>query len=137
MNPDTASAWSDRALGLLRIVSGYLFLLHGTAKLFQAPHLPMFDGLEIASLSGIAGILEVVGGPLLILGLWTRPVAFVLSGQMAIAYFHAHASAATVLFPILNHGDAAVLFCFVFLYFAAAGAGAWSIDGLRAAKQQG
>lgn len=115
-------------LALLRIVAGYTFLLHGTAKLLGMPHVAMFDGLQLLSLMGLAGTLEMVGGSLLVLGLFTRPVAFVLSGMMAVAYFTAHASAGTVLLPLLNGGEPAVLFCFVFLYLSVAGGGAWALD---------
>lgn len=115
-------------LGLLRIVFGYTFLLHGTAKLFGLPHVAMFDGLQLFSLMGFAGILELVGGVLLILGWFTRPVAFLLSGQMAVAYFMMHAGIDNFWLPLLNQGEGAVLYCFVFLYLAVAGAGAFSID---------
>lgn len=118
------------ALSTLRIVSAYLFIWHGTAKLFAWPHVAMFDGLQLFSLMGMAGVLEVVGGLLLLLGLFTRPVAFVLSGQMAVAYFMAHASRGNALLPMLNGGEAAVLFCFVFLYLAFAGGGNLSLDRL-------
>ena len=90
----------------------------------------MFDGLQLFSLMGMAGVLEVVGGLLLLLGLFTRPVAFVLSGQMAVAYFMAHASRGNALLPMLNGGEAAVLFCFVFLYLVFAGGGNLSLDRL-------
>jgi len=116
------------ALAVLRVVTAYLFMLHGTAKLFGVPHQAMFDGLQLMSLMGLAGILEFFGGALILIGLFTRPVAFVLGGFMAIAYFMAHASQGHVLLPILNQGDLAVLFCFVFLYLVAVGAGAWSVD---------
>jgi putative oxidoreductase len=115
--------------GILRIVTALLFLQHGTAKLFHVPHVARFDKLELWSLLGLAGVIEVVGGILLLLGLFTRPVAFVLSGQMAVAYFMAHAKQS--LLPILNQGELAVLYCFVFLYFAAAGGGAFALDGRR------
>jgi len=124
------STWAPRAQGLLRIVTAYLFLLHGSAKLLHYPHVAMFDQLHLFSLLGLAGILELLGGALVLVGFLTRPVAFVLSGEMAFAYFMAHAKQGSVLLPILNHGESAVLFCFVFLYLAAAGAGAWSVDGL-------
>ena len=120
-----------RALAVLRIVTAFLFLQHGTAKLFGTPHVAMFDGLQLASLMGVAGVLELVGGVLLLVGLFSRPVAFVLSGFMAAAYFMAHASQGHVLMPILNQGELAILFCFVFLYIAAAGGGAWSADAAR------
>ncbi|MBI1942190.1 MAG: DoxX family protein [Betaproteobacteria bacterium] len=124
-------SWRPRALAALRIVTAYLFIPHGTAKLFGVPHLPMFDGLQLVSLAGLAGVLEVLGGALLLVGLFTRQVAFLLSGFMAVAYFMAHASRGQVLLPMLNQGELAVLYCFAFLYLVFAGAGAWSLDGLR------
>jgi putative oxidoreductase len=123
------STWTPRMLGVLRIVIGFLFLQHGTAKLLGIPHVAMFDGLELFSLIGLAGILELVGGVLIIFGLFTRPVAFILSGEMAVAYFMAHAPEGPL--PLLNHGELAVMYCFVFLYLAFAGAGAFSIDAAR------
>jgi putative oxidoreductase len=125
---------APRAHALLRIVAGYTFLLHGTAKLLHAPHVAMFDNLQLMSLIGLAGLLEMVGGALILIGLFTRPVAFILSGEMAAAYFMAHASQGNVLIPMLNQGESAVLFCFIFLFFAAAGAGAWSVDAMRGGK---
>ncbi|MFC0322574.1 DoxX family protein [Gallibacterium melopsittaci] len=119
------------ALAILRIVAGYTFLLHGSAKLFALPHVASFDGLSVFSLLGIGGILELCGGILLVLGLFSRVVAFILSGEMAVAYFMFHASTSTFLLPLLNGGEAAVLFCFIFLYIAAAGSGAWAVDNLR------
>ena len=119
--------FAPAVLSLLRIASAYMFMLHGTAKFFSFP-VSMGGG----SPSGIylaAAVLEVGGGILLLLGLLTRPVAFILSGQMAVAYFMAHASG-NALFPIANGGESAVLFCFVFLYIAVAGGGAWSLDRL-------
>ena len=123
------TVWTPRILGILRIVTGFLFLQHGMAKLFGVPHIAMFDGLQLFSLLGFAGVLELVGGLFMLAGLFTRPTAFVLSGQMAVAYFMAHASKG--LLPILNQGELAVIYCFVFLYFAVAGAGAFSIDAKR------
>lgn len=128
-SPALLAIWTPRLLGILRIIAGFLYLQHGTAKLFGAPHVAMFDGLQVMSLMGVAGILELVGGALLLLGLFTRPVAFILSGQMAAAYFMAHAPQGFL--PILNGGELAVLYSFIFLYFAAAGGGAFSLDGLR------
>jgi putative oxidoreductase len=125
------ASWTPRLHALLRIVSGFLFVQHGSAKLLGFPHVPQFDGLQVASLIGVAGILELVGGALLLIGLFTRPVAFLLSGQMAVAYFMAHASKGDPLSPMLNGGEPAVLFCFVFLFLAAAGAGPWSADAAR------
>ncbi len=133
MTPDIAflETWRPRALAVLRIVTAYLFITHGTAKLFGVPHQAMFDGLKLLSLPGVAGILEVVGGALLLIGLFTRPVAFVMCGFMAVAYFMAHGSQGNVLVPMLNKGELAVLYCFVFLYLSVAGAGAWSVDAMR------
>ncbi|HEX5338211.1 MAG TPA: DoxX family protein [Gallionella sp.] len=116
-------------LGILRIVTGLLFLQHGTAKLLGVPHIAMFDGLQLFSLIGLAGVLELAGGLLVLAGLFTRPVAFVLSGEMAVAYFMAHAPHGFL--PILNQGELAVMYCFTFLYFSVAGAGAFSIDAAR------
>src|SRR5688572_29785337 len=130
----TLENWRPRALAVLRIVTGYLLIPHGTAKLFGAPHQAMFDGLQLVSLMGLAGILEVFGGALFLIGLFTRPVAFVLCGFMAAAYFMAHGSQGNVLLPMLNHGELAVLYCFVFLYFVFSGAGAWSVDAMRRTK---
>jgi putative oxidoreductase len=118
--------WSPRLLSVLRIVTALLFMMHGTAKLFQIPHQAMFDNLQLISLMGLQGVLEAGGGLLLLIGLFSRPVAFVLSGDMAVAYFMAHWPKNWL--PILNDGDLAVLFCFVFLYLCAAGPGPWSID---------
>ena len=128
MNSFKPADLQSTVLGIMRIAVAYMFTLHGTAKIFGIPHSPAFDGLQIMSLYGVAGILEIVGGILLLLGLFTRPVAFVLSGQMAVAYFMAHASEGRVLMPLLNGGESAVLFCFVFLYLFVAGGGAWALD---------
>jgi len=122
-------AWSPRVLSVLRIVTAFLFLWHGTAKLFGTPHLAMFDNLQLMSLLGLQGVIEVVGGVLLLIGLFARPVAFILSGDMAVAYFMAHASKGWL--PLLNQGELAVLYCFVFLYLWIAGPGPWSIDAAR------
>ena len=128
--------WQPRALAVLRVVTAYLFIQHGTAKLFGVPHQAMFDGLQLFSLMGLAGVLEVGGGVLLALGLFTRPTAFVLSGFMAVAYFMAHATQGYVLSPLLNQGEVAVLYSFVFLYFVFSGPGAWSLDALRQGGQR-
>jgi putative oxidoreductase len=125
--------WTPRALAVLRIVTAYLFLLHGSAKLLHLPHVAMFDALPVWSFIGFAGMLELVGGLMLIVGLFTRPVAFILSGQMAVAYFLGHASKGNALVPMLNQGEPAVMFCFVFLFLSVAGAGAWAIDASRQA----
>jgi putative oxidoreductase len=122
---DLQTVWAPRALAILRIVAALIFMEHGTQKLLGFP--PSDNpGPALFSLLGLAGVLEVVGGILLLLGLFTRPVAFILSGQMAVAYWMAHAPQS--FFPALNGGDAAILYCFVFLYLAVAGAGAWSLD---------
>lgn len=131
MNNAFFDMWRPRVLAVLRIVTAYLFMTHGTAKLFAMPHQKMFDGLQVMSLVGVAGILEVFGGALILIGLFTRPVAFVLSGFMAVAYFMAHASQGNVLVPMLNGGELAVMYCFVFLYLVFSGAGAWSVDAMR------
>ncbi|MGE0740983.1 MAG: DoxX family protein [Hyphomonadaceae bacterium] len=121
------SRFSGPFLSLLRIVSGLLYLEHGTAKLFSFPATEMFaQPPEMGSLMWIAGVLETVGGALLVIGLFTRPTAFVLSGMMAVAYWMAHAPQS--MYPIQNQGDAAILFCFVFLYISSVGAGPWSVD---------
>jgi putative oxidoreductase len=120
---------SARLLSLLRIVVAGLFMEHGMAKLFHIPHVASFDNVHLMSLVGVAGMLEIVGGFLLLVGLFTRPVAFVLSGEMAAAYFMAHAPMGAS--PLLNHGELAVVYCFVFLYFAVAGGGVWSLDAYR------
>jgi putative oxidoreductase len=118
--------WSDRALSVLRIVTALLFLQHGLAKHVGFPHVASFDNLQVFSLIGLAGVIEIVGSLLLLVGLFTRPAAFILSGEMAVAYFMAHAPRG--FFPILNQGELAVLYCFVFLFFAIAGGGSWSLD---------
>ena len=128
MNQAFFDTWTPRALALLRIVTGYLYTQHGTAKLFGIPHVPMFDNLQYFSIFGLAGLLELVGGALLIIGLFTRLTGFILSGEMAIAYFSVHALQGHLLTPMLNQGELAIMFCFVFLLFAAAGPGAWSVD---------
>ena len=126
MNTNALTAWAPRVLSILRIVAALLFFMHGSQKLLGFPatdHAP-----EMFSLPWIAGLLELVGGALLLIGAFTRPVAFLLSGEMAFAYWMAHAPKS--VFPALNGGDAAILYCFVFLYLAFAGAGPWSIDAL-------
>jgi putative oxidoreductase len=123
------ATWSPRLLSVLRIMSGLLFMQHGTAKLLGIPQMQMFAKLQPFSLSWTAGVLELVGGALLVIGLFTRPVAFVLSGLMAFAYFIAHAPRG--FYPIVNAGELAALYCFVFLYLAAAGGGSWSVDAMR------
>ncbi len=121
-----SAVWAPRILGILRMVTGFLFMWHGSAKLLQVPDVHGLDHVQLLSLIGLAGILELVGGALVLLGLFTRPVAFILSGEMAVAYFMAHAPRAFL--PLENQGETAVLYCFVFLYLAFAGGGAWSLD---------
>lgn len=127
-------SWTPRVLSLLRLVTPYLYLQHGTAKLLHVPHVQMFDQVSLLSLDGVAGMLEIVGSLLMLLGLFTRPVAFILSGEMAVAYFVAHGPQGNFFMPALNGGEEAVLYCFVFLFFAAAGGGRWSVDALLARK---
>src|SRR5215218_4459244 len=123
-----SASWTPRLLSLLRIITGFLFIAHGAQKLFGflappgAPTPPLF------SVIGLGGVLEFFGGLLFLVGLFTRPVAFILSGMMAVAYFMAHAPQAFL--PLVNKGEFAVLYCFVFLYLAAAGGGQWSLDNL-------
>jgi putative oxidoreductase len=119
--------WAPRLLSILRIVAALIFMAHGTQKILGFPLAPN-GGPAAFSLPWIAGVLELFGGALLILGLFVRPVAFVLSGLMAAAYWIAHAPKS--VYPVLNGGDAAILYCFVFLFIAAAGGGAWSLDNV-------
>ncbi len=119
--------WSLNLLSILRIVTAFLFMFHGSQKLFGVPG-PDKTPVELLSLMGMAGVLEFFGGLLVLLGLFTRPAAFLLSGLMAVAYFMAHAPKG--FWPILNQGELAVLYSFVFLYLAVAGGGPWSLDRL-------
>lgn len=123
--------YADKALALLRIVASLLFILHGTSKLFGFPPFPMALP-EVGSIHWIGAIIEVVGGLLVMVGFLSRLAAFIMSGEMAVAYWMFHAPQST--FPSVNGGDAPILFCFIFLYIAAAGPGAWSIDGSRTAR---
>jgi putative oxidoreductase len=122
--------WHAQFLSVLRIMTGLLFLEHGTAKYLGFPHLEKVP--DPVSMSGISGMLELVGGALIVLGLLTRPVAFLLSGNMAVAYFYAHAPRG--FFPMLNMGEGAILYCFVFLYIFFAGPGPWSVDAMMRRK---
>jgi putative oxidoreductase len=125
------TAWSPRVLSVLRIITGFLFLWHGTQKLFNFPPMPpMPPGTPAPPFAFLmfAGILEFFGGLLILIGLFTRPVAFILSGMMAVAYFMGHASGGFL--PLVNGGELAALYCFVFLYFVFAGGGVWSLDKL-------
>jgi putative oxidoreductase len=124
-------SWAPHLLGVLRIVTAFLFMQVGTAKLFAFPAAIMPGGgtAPVASLAGVAGILEAFGGLLVLVGLFTRPVAFILSGEMAVAYFYAHAPQG--FWPVLNQGAPAALYSFLFLYLSAAGGGSWSLDALH------
>jgi len=130
MNLDAlAVTWSPRLLSILRIMSGLLLLQHGTGKLLKFPPGAVPPTFNLNSMPGYAGFIEFVCGILLIIGLFSRPAAFVASGMTAVAYFMVHAPQG--FFPILNRGELAVLYCFVFLYLAAAGPGPWSLDAMR------
>jgi putative oxidoreductase len=120
--------WAPRALSLLRIMAGLLFLEHGMVKMFGFPAGP---GLfHLPPLFMVAGLIEVIGGVLMVLGLFTRPAAFIMSGEMAVAYVIGHLPHGFL--PLANRGEPAILYCFIFLYIAAAGGGAWSVDATRA-----
>ena len=121
--------WAPRMLSVFRIVVGLLFIEHGTAKLIHFPEVATFDNLQLFSLVGFSAVLEFTGGALLLVGLFTRAAAFILSGEMAVAYFMVHAPRG--FFPLLNQGEAAVFYCFAFLYLFVAGGGAWSLDNAR------
>ena len=130
--------WPARALSILRIVAGLLFVSFGTMKMLGYPHPPAGSPtMHFGAFSeyGIAGILETFGGMLLVVGLCTRPVAFLLSGEMAVAYFQYHFP--TAVFPQTNNGVPAVMFCFLWLYYAVAGGGPWSLDALIARRRLG
>ena len=122
----TGPVMQDRVLSIMRIAVALLYLQAGTAKLLTFPHVANFDTLQAFQLVWFAGVIELVGGSLLVLGLFTRPVAFICSGEMAFAYFISHAPRS--LYPLLNGGVAAAMYSFVFLYLATAGGGAWSLD---------
>ncbi len=123
----SSSAWTARALSVLRIITGLIFLEHGTGKFLGFPHLPQLP--PVGSMAWAGGIFELIGGALLVVGFFTRPVAFLLAGEMAVAYFYSHFP--RDFFPAINGGDAAILYCFVFLYLFFAGPGPWSIDAKR------
>jgi len=130
----SASAWAPRILSVMRVVVGLLYFLHGTQKIFEVPFNKFTQGIEPWMLNWFAGMLETIGSPLIILGLLTRPVAFLLSGEMAIAYFLRYAGRGFL--PVTNGGEIPVLYCFVFFYFAFAGAGEWSLDALLARRMR-
>jgi putative oxidoreductase len=127
-----SNVWAPRLLAALRIISALLFLEHGLVKVFGFPAGAAPGQQPLSSFFGIAGLIETVGGVLLLIGLLTRPVAFLLAGEMAVGYFLVHAPLG--FFPAVNGGDAAILFCFVFLYICAAGPGAWSVDEMRQSR---
>ncbi len=125
--------WTPRILSVLRIIAGFLFIWHGTQKFFNFPPMPPMPGADsmppiMVVMIMVAAVLELVGGLLILVGLFTRPVAFLLSGLMAVAYFMAHAPQGFL--PLQNGGETAVLYCFVFLFLSVAGGGEWSLDRL-------
>ena len=124
-----ASRWQPQALAILRIVTGLTFLAHGLVKLIGFPAGAEPGQQELMTLFGIGSVLETVGGALIILGLFTRPTAFILSGMMAVAYWMFHAPSSP--YPVINGGDAAILYCFIFLYLVTSGPGAWALDGRK------
>jgi putative oxidoreductase len=126
-------AWQPRILSVMRIVTAFLFMQHGGQKLLGFPAPPRAP-FELFSLIGLAGILELFGGLLILLGLFTRPVAFLLSGFMAVAYFMAHAPRG--FWTLLNAGELAVMYCFVFLYLSVAGGGEWSVDRVLSSRRR-
>jgi putative oxidoreductase len=123
---ETLTAWAPRALSVLRIITGLMLIQHGMAKLLGYPVVASFANLSPFSLIGAAGFIELIGGALLILGLLTQPVAFIVSGEMAVAYFMVHAPRS--FFPLINGGTLAIAFCFTCLYLSTAGGGPWSVD---------
>ena len=130
--------WHDfapRLQSLLRIVAGFTFMLHGTMKLFAFPAgIGKGGAVHLVSQIGLAGILETFGGGLMFLGLFTRPVAFILSGEMAVAFFQVHFPRS--FWPIISGGELAMVYCFIWLYFSAVGAGPWSIDAMRGKRRR-
>ncbi len=128
----TPHRWASHVRAIFRIVAGLCFITFGTMKLFAVPAFPGMP-VPLVSQMGLGGVLETFGGLLITLGLFTRPVAFVLSGEMAVAYFQFHAPKS--LFPGVNMGMPAILYCFFFLYLVFAGPGAWSLDGLLARRR--
>jgi putative oxidoreductase len=127
---ETTAAWAPRVLSILRIMTALLLLQHPLSKFLAFPAAMNFPATF--SLIWFAGVIEIIGGILLLLGLWTRPVAFILSGELAFAYFIGHAPRG--FYPLTNGGEPAVLFCFIFFYLAFAGGGAWSVDAMRGGK---
>jgi len=128
------AGWSDKLLSVLRIVAGLAFLQHGLSKFFGFPPSPMPFPSPLPPIVLASGAIELVGGALLVIGLFTRPTAFITSGMCAVGYFMAHAGMGMKFFPLINGGETILLYCFVFLYLAAAGGGAWSTDAALAKK---
>ena len=126
MHTNSISQYEPQTRAIFRIVVGGLFMLHGTMKLFGWPGSQPAPVLDPTSMIGIAAVLEIVGGGAIVIGMLTRVVAFLLAGEMAVAYWMVHA--AQSMYPAINQGDAAILFCFVFLWLSAAGSGPWALD---------
>jgi len=135
MNGPIPARWAPYLQSVLRMVVAFLFIAHGTQKFFGFPGAEARAGVPLLSLLGLASMLEMIGGTLLFLGLFTRPIAFILAGEMATAYFMSHAPRG--FWPLLNRGEPPVFFCFTWLYFAAAGPGPWSLDALRERSSDG
>jgi putative oxidoreductase len=129
----TRSRWADYALAFFRIVAGIVFISVGTMKVFGYPPMPPGNSVQLWSQMGIGGLMETAGGVMIVLGLFTRPVAFILSGEMAVAYFQFHAPLS--IFPTTNNGMPAILYCLWFFYLVFAGPGAWSLDGRLARRR--
>jgi putative oxidoreductase len=123
---EALAAWTPRALSVLRIITGLIIVQHGMAKLIGFPAVAMFANLKPFSLLGAAGFIELVGGALLIVGLFTQPAAFIIAGEMAVAYFMSHAPKG--FYPLVNGGSLAIAYCFACLYLSTAGEGPWSVD---------
>ena len=136
VNTSTLSSYSGKVLSLLRIIAGLMFMQHGLQKIFGFPAEAM-GPFVLMSQMGIGGVLELVGGALIVLGLFTRPVAFILSGMMAVAYVQFHwAFGSASFFPLVNKGELALLYSFVFLYFVFAGPGEWALDNMLGRKRR-
>ena len=134
MNTTSLTAWAPRVLSVFRIVAGLLLLQHGTQKILHFPPGGQGGGIDLSTLAGWSGPIELVGGTLIILGLFTRGTAFILSGFMAVAYWMVHAPQSP--YPIVNQGELAALYCFVFFYLIFAGPGEWAIDNLRGKRRR-
>lgn len=129
---EALAAWTPRALSVLRIITGLMIIEPGMAKLIGYPVVPAFANLQPLSLLGAAGFIELIGGALLILGLFTQPAAFIVSGAMAVAYFMVHWPKS--VYPLINGGSLAIIYCFACLYLSTAGAGPWSLDAVMKRK---